>query len=211
MIRAVSWFAKTTSGVLVSEAAAWRSHSPAPATTESLLALLPRPVKYFSRMPPEAQLCLCAATLAMRETHWLGQNREVGLLTAGFDGTLAADGQYFTDYVASGRKLGRANLFVYTLPTSAASAVCIAIGLTGPAIHLQAHPFSLASLIRQARQMVADGEAAGMLALWSDPRAAVCLAIDAADGTDLLPPANAGAPESPLQLAETLARMVPRP
>jgi hypothetical protein len=171
--------------------------------------MIGRPVKYFSRMPAETQFCLCAAGLALQATLW-GETgaTEIGLLAAGFDGCLRADLDYFSDYVASGRTLGRANLFIYTLPTSAACAVAIALGLTGPALHLHDDAFALPALVRHAQQMVLDREANRMLALWSDPQAAVCLAIDAV-GEIGYPSWLQSEPEpSPMQLAQNLQSMI---
>ena len=184
MIHAAAWFCEAHCGIWTPAGnRALRRDAPALAATDEVTALLGRPVKYFSRMTAEAQMGLCAMELALRGAGWRDEGtpeREIGVLAAGFAGCLTADRQYFDDYVASGRKLGRASLFVYTLPTSAACAAAMAPTLTGPVLHVHDDAHTLPALVRSCEGMVADAEAGGMLALWSDPRAAVCLAVGAA-------------------------------
>src|SRR6185312_1576229 len=99
-------------------------------------SLIGKPIKYLSRMTSEARCCLVAAARALKAAT-LDSAGEIGLLATGEQCFLDADLDYFDDYLASGRSMGRANLFIYTLPTSAASEVAIALRLTGPAIFMQ--------------------------------------------------------------------------
>ena len=92
-----------------------------------------------------------------------------------------ANSEYFQDYVANGRTLGRGNLFIYTLPTSALGELAIALSLNGPCMFIQSGEYPLASLVRIGGQMISDGEAGGMLGVLSDSEAAVCLLIEAGD------------------------------
>lgn len=205
MIRAAAWFAPDDYGVLVPGARSWKKPSPPFSAIADILALIDRPVKYYSRMTTEARLCLCAASIALRAVP-ISQSKkpEIGLLGAG-EGFLQANQEYFRDYVASGRTMGRGNLFIYTLPTSALGEVAIALSLGGPCMFLQNDAHPLASLIKHAEQFVADGEADLMLALWSNSRAALCMAVDADPGDD----AMLAAPDSnPLQIIQQLQKTV---
>jgi 3-oxoacyl-(acyl-carrier-protein) synthase len=207
MIHAVAWFSETSCGVWTpDQKRARHQRAPALTATDDVAALIGRPVKYFSRMTADAQMCLCAAGLALHGTGWRDKPGapEIGVLAAGYEGCLAADRAYFQDYLASGRKLGRASLFVYTLPTSAACAVSMTLALTGPVLHVHEDAAALESLARHAEQMLADREADAMLALWSDPRAAICLAVGA--GPEIGYPAllQAHPDPSPWQLAQHL-------
>jgi hypothetical protein len=210
MIHAASWFCAGHCGVVVPHGEGSRQQrSPALAMGEEMISLIGRPVKHFSRMTVETQFCLCAAGLALKTTKWGEKGAtEIGLLAAGFDGCLRADQDYFRDYVSSGRTLGRANLFIYTLPTSAACAVAIALGLTGPALYFHDDALALPALVRHAQQMAVDREADGMLALWSDPQAAVCLAIDADEEIGYLPWLQSEPDPSPTQLARKIQSMI---
>ncbi len=134
--------------------------------------------------------------------------REIGLLAAGSEGLLQANEQYFRDYVATGRTLGRGNLFIYTLATSALGEVAIVLSLTGPSMFIQDDARPLSALVRHGEQMIADGEAGGMLALWSDASAAVCFAIAPGIRDETFNPLLAGPEPTPLELCRTLQRMV---
>jgi hypothetical protein len=256
VIRAAGWFCAEHCGVVAARGLSWQK--PAPSATADVLALIGRPVKYFTRMTGEARCCLCAASSALKGADWwdraqelpplpvlrerdgvrvlegsespsqikesphpnplpeyrargpaLDQPRqEIGLLAARSEGLLRANEEYFRDYVAMGRTLGRGNLFIYTLATSALGEVAIALSLTGPSMFIQADARPLAALVRHGEQLIADGEAGGMLALWSDSSAAVCLAIAAGAGGETLIPLPAGEEPNPLELCRTLQRMV---
>ena len=198
MIRAIGWSSKDHYGVFVPGGESFTR--PAPASDE-VISIVGRPVKYFSRMTTETKSCLCAASVALRSIGPKPPHAEIGLVSAGAEGCIKADEAYFRDYVSSGRSMGRGNLFIYTLPTSTLGEVAIALSLTGPAMYLHADHSPLGSLIRQADQLIADGEAGIMLALWSDSEAAVCVTIEAGDAQS---PPIALRELPPLQLANQL-------
>jgi hypothetical protein len=196
VIQAVAWFCDEHCGSVAPDGCHVQEERPA---MEEVIARIGRPIKYYSRMTAEARASLCAASLAMRAANW--REIEIGLLAANEGAWWAANEEYFRDYLANGRSLGRGNLFIYTLPTSALGEVAIALKLTGPTLHIGEDKQPIAGLVHHAQQMVNDGEAAGMLALWSDNRAAVCLAIgghEDAEGWPALPEC------SPLELANHL-------
>lgn len=218
MIRAVAWFCADHHGVFVPGGRSWQKPSPKLSVTADVLALVGRPVNYYPRMTTEARFCLCAASMALGATPWresgnpeIGRPEigrpEIGLVCGGFDGCLAANQEYFRDYVASGRSVGRGNLFIYTLPTSVLGEVAIVLALTGPCLFIHDETRPLPALARHARQLVADGEADAMLALWSDSSAAVCIAVEGGEiDSELLLKQDV----SPLQLAREFQLMVQR-
>jgi 3-oxoacyl-[acyl-carrier-protein] synthase II len=152
-------------------------------SSEDITRLIGKPIKYLSRMTSEARCCLVAAAKALKAAN-LDSAGEIGLLAAGEQCFLDADLDYFDDYLASGRSMGRGNLFIYTLPTSAASEVAIALHLTGPALFMQNDSAQVQGLIESAGQLLTDNEAQAVLALWSGPGVAVCFAI-ALDGNPI--------------------------
>jgi hypothetical protein len=211
LIRAIAWFCADHHGVFTPAGESWQRPSPALSTSASAVKLIGRPVNYFSRMTTEARFCLCAASMALKASRWPeSRGAEIGVASGGCDGCLAADQEYFRDYVASGRTLGRGNLFIYTLPTSVIGEVAIVLSLTGPCLFIHDEVRPLPSLARHAQRIVADGEAAGMLALWSDPRAAVCMAVDAGAGEDKIFELLSKSEATPLQLASGFQLMVQR-
>ena len=178
MIRAAAWFCAEHCGVYAPAGGSWEQRSPAFSAAAEIPALVGRPVKYYARMTPETRCCLFAASLVLKHAGWEANTIEIGLISAGSDGCFAANGEYFQDYVANGRTLGRGNLFIYTLPTSALGEVAIALSLTGPCMFIQSGDDPVGSLGRIGGQIISDGEAGGMLGLWSDSEAAVCLLIE---------------------------------
>jgi hypothetical protein len=211
VIRAVAWFCAEHHGVFAPRGKSWERPSPRLSVSANALELIGRPVNYFPRMTTEARFCLCAASMALKTTRWQeSPDAEIGIISAGSDGCLAANQEYFRDYIACGRTLGRGNLFIYTLPTSVLGEVAIVLSLAGPSlfIHDDVHP--LAALARHAERIVADGEASGMLALWSDRKAAVCMAVDAGTGNENISKLLANSEANPLQLASGFQLMVQR-
>lgn len=210
MIRAAAWFGSEDYGVLVPGGPSWKKSSPPFSATAAILALIGRPIKYYSRMTTEARLCLCAASIALRAVpNPQSGDREIGLLGAGGEGFLQANQEYFRDYVASGRTMGRGNLFIYTLPTSALGEVAIALSLAGPCMFLQDDSHPLASIIKHTRQIVTDGEADLMLGLWSNTQAALCMAIDAEPGDNPIAAMLSASKSNPSQLIQQLQKTVP--
>ena len=94
----------------------WGKVSPAFSAAE-VPTLVGSPVKYYPRMTVETRCCLFAASLGIKHAGLNSSAVEIGLLSAGSEGCLRANGEYFQDYVANGRTLGRGNLFIYTLQT----------------------------------------------------------------------------------------------
>lgn len=202
MIRACSWCSAENCGVITADGATDQFREPAPLFNEDLSKLVGRPIRNLSRMTSECRACLCAAALALKTCGWLeNSSLEIGLVGAGYEACLIADQNYFRDYVASGRSLGRGNLFIYTLPSSTLGEVAIALTLTGPGLHIHAERDPLGTLVQQAEQFVADGEAEAMLALWSDSTSAICLAIDRGPEDGLVVPTEA----DPTSLARRIA------
>jgi hypothetical protein len=209
VIRGVTWFCAEHYGVSVPGQRSWEKPSPALSAQAEILALIDRPVKHYGRMTAESRFCLCAASLALRAMSASESgDQEVGLISASFDGCLEANQKYFGDYVDCGRTLGRGNLFIYTLPTSALGEIAIALELTGPCLFVQDDTVPLSSLVTHAQHVVADGEADQMLALWSDTQAVLCMVVDGLEGNDPIFAELSKSETSPLQLAGRFQLMV---
>lgn len=206
MIRSAAWFCADHHGFFQPAGRSFAERSPDFSTNAEIPALVAKPVKYYSRMTPETRCCLFAASIALKNSPLEPASQEIGLLSTGSDGVLRANTEYFHDYLANGRTLGRGNLFIYTLPTSALGELAIALGLTGPSMFIQSIESPLANLAQIASQMISTNEAAGFLALWSDSDAAICLTIDSSsDVPDILP---SNAPSSPRAYCQSLFNRV---
>jgi 3-oxoacyl-[acyl-carrier-protein] synthase II len=158
-----------------------RLESPKLSSTKEIIDLIGISPKYLPRMTDDARGILIVASLAMRAAGW-GDKSKIGIIGTGFEGWLSANENYFRDYIAQGRSMGRASLFIYTLPTSALSETAIALSMRGPTLHV--HGITHACDV--ARLIVATGEADGMLCLFNTPGELACLAIGlAAASTNL--------------------------
>lgn len=142
--------------------------------------LFPVPVKNIARFDATARLTLCACALAMRDAGLPADGagkRDIGLVGTNSEGCLTANRVYFSDYLAGGRVLARANLFVYTLPSSPLAEAAIQFGLQGPMMYIGYPGGGLADLLESAAMIIAGGEADGMLAVQADERDAVAFCL----------------------------------
>jgi 3-oxoacyl-(acyl-carrier-protein) synthase len=206
-ILAASWFCAEDHGVIAKDALV--RQSPLISDSKEMTALIDRPLKYFPRMTAEARSCLAAASLAIKAAGWhQRESVNIGIVGTGYTGCLLADMEYFRDYVAGGQSLGRANLFIYTLPTSALSEVAIALNLTGPTLHVCDDAQPMQSVIQLAMTMVKNREAQGMLCEFSDGPSAICVAIGIGEPVQSLNDLRWN--QSPAELCRRLAAMVPK-
>ena len=87
----------------------------------------------------------------------------------------------FNDFVVNGRTLGRANLFVYTLPSIPMSEAAIHFKCQGPLLYLMFPNTPAASLLRHADKMILRGESTAMLAVMANEESAQSFMIRRAD------------------------------
>ncbi len=185
MIHALGWCDMQRWGCVGTRVVSRQGTTPDLSASAEVEVLIGRSVRYFSRMPIQTRLSLIAMSQALQESRWVEtETREIGMTSAGYDGCLDVDHRYFRDYVETGRATGRGSLFIYTLATSTLGEAAIALRLSGPTLYVHSDVAPVASLIEQSRQMAAEGQLQGVLALWSDIRAAVCFAVgtEAGDG-----------------------------
>jgi len=168
------------------------------------------PVRNAARFNRLTQTTCYAAALALRDAaarYEPGARQDIGLLGACGEATLAANHEYFRDYVSCGRTLARGNLFIYTLPTSPLAEAAIHFGFQGPAFCEMIPGNVLPALIETAAGMIRRGEAAAMLVVRVSEAAGVCLVLAAAGcfGHDGLcaPEDAAGQAEAAQRAADT--------
>ncbi len=176
----IGWFSSEDCGAIRAGAEAVSRKSPVLSDTKELTDLIGLTPKYFPRMTSDTRAALAAASQVMRLLGWRAMSN-VGIVGCDFSGWLAADQTYFRDYIEQGRTLGRANHFIYTLPTSSLSEVAIALGLNGPTLHLHDDQSPAQAMVSNAIKIVQAGEAAGMLCILGDTAHAVCIAVGTGD------------------------------
>lgn len=130
-------------------------------------SLFQRLVKNFGRLDDASRLTLAAVSLALRDAALSPSpedKQSIGIVGTSPTGSLAADREFFSDYLANGRILARANLFIYTLPSSPLGEAAIHFGLTGPLLYLTSGSESFATAVRMAADIIAESGASMMLA-----------------------------------------------
>jgi hypothetical protein len=126
--------------------------------------------------------CL-ACELALRDAG-LGDRAVAGtgIVTAGPAAAIPASLAYFQDYAACGRTLGRSNLFMYTLPTSAAAEAAIHFGLSGPLLFAGFETAPVPALAAFATGLCQAGEAPAVLAVLEEGGRAMAWLVTAKAG-----------------------------
>lgn len=125
-------------------------------------------VKNFGRFDVPTRRAFCAAALALHDADFVVTESPVGLIGGGTEECTFANQKYFLDYAEHGRKLARANLFIYTLPTSPLAEIAICFKLDGPLFFTSSLSNSSAHLMNRACGLIEEGAASSMLILWME-------------------------------------------
>ncbi len=124
------------------------------------------PFKNFGRLDRISRMTACAASLALRDAgieYAPSKKLDIGIIGTNSEGSLRSDMAYFKDYIQGGRTLSRANLFIYTLPSSPLGEAAIHFGFTGPLLYASAAGSALAMIMDMVGDMFAAREASMML------------------------------------------------
>jgi len=124
------------------------------------------PVKNFGRFEPVSRRVCYVTALALQDAgleYSKDRNQDIGLMGTDEYGSEQANLAYFRDYVEGGRTMARANLFIYTLPSSPLAEAAVHFGLQGPLLYLRNQDASVDGLLTTARRMIAEGQAETML------------------------------------------------
>ena len=125
------------------------------------------PFKNFGRLDNVSKMVCYAVALALKdaeEPYFSDSKKDMGIVGTNADGSLESDVDYFKDYIVSGRKLSRGNLFIYTLPTSPLAEAAIHFGLQGPLLYMTAEKAKLSLVVRTAEDMLLLEETQSVLA-----------------------------------------------
>lgn len=125
-----------------------------------------QPFKNFGRLDGMSRLTVSAIALALCDAgieYSPDGKQDIGIIGTSYEGSLKSDTNYFRDFIENGRTLSRANLFIYTLPSSALGEAAIHFGLTGPLFYATGVNDPCAELLDMAAEMVVAREADRML------------------------------------------------
>lgn len=124
------------------------------------------PVENFGRFNQASRLAILSIALALHDAnikYAKDMKQDIGILGTSLDGALVSNLDYFKDYVSAGRKMGRGNLFIYTLPSSQLAEAAIHFGLQGPLLYMRHSEKAEKNLLSQAELMVKNKETSAML------------------------------------------------
>lgn len=130
------------------------------------LGVFSHPFKNYGRLDATSRLTASAVALALQDAevpYSPAAKQNVGIIATSCAGSLKSDIDYFKDFFENGRTLSRANLFIYTLPSSAPGEAAIHFGLTGPLLYGTGATDSLTKFLDMAAEIVGAGEADRML------------------------------------------------
>ena len=136
----------------------------------------------FGRFNRSTQQAFCAAALALHDADFSKDWKQVGLIGTGQEECTPANQTYFEDYAKNGRRMARANLFIYTLPTSPLAEIDIHIKLDGPLFFSAPVSDAGSHLMKSAAGLLTENGTSQVLALWMEHRGAVALLLDAEEG-----------------------------
>ena len=136
-------------------------------------------VKNAGKFDSSTNKGFCSAALALHDANSSKDWKNVALIGTGEEESTQANQTYFEDYAGHGRKLARANLFIYTLPTSPLAEIAIHFKLDGPLFYTSEHIFPA------AQRLLSTGETSHVLAVWSENNFTVSLLLNAEEGFDL--------------------------
>ncbi len=135
------------------------------------------PVANFARFDPVSKLTVLSIALALFDAkinYAAGKKQEISILGTNQDAALAANLEYFNDYIANGRTLARGNLFIYTLPSSPLAEAAIHFGLTGSLFYLGFAKDAQKESLKYAFQMLKARTARTILLVNADTQQAAC-------------------------------------
>lgn len=142
--------------------------------------VLSYPIEHFGRFNQDSKLVTLSVALALYDagiTYAKDKKQDIGILGTSPDGALDSNLAYFRDYVQAGRKLGRGNLFIYTLPSSPLAESAIHSGLQGPIFYMQNLEKPEEDLLAQTEEMVRNKAAQAILAVSFGMNEAACKCI----------------------------------
>jgi len=143
-------------------------------------SILLYPVKGFGKFDAVSKRTCCAVALALHDAgmpYSADYKQDIGILGTNTDGCLQSNADFFRDFVENGRTLGRANLFVYTLPSSPMADAAIYFKCQGPVLYMFFPQKQIPSLLRYSDKMICRGEAPAMLAVRASEDDAVCFVM----------------------------------
>jgi hypothetical protein len=143
-------------------------------------AVLSYAVKGFGKYDVVSRMTCCVSALALHDaglSYSASRKQDIGILGTNSHGCLESNLDFFEDFVANGRTLGRARFFAYTLPSIPVAEAAIYFKFRGPLLYMGFPEKQVPSLLRQSDRMILRGESAAMLAVSASEEDAQCFVL----------------------------------
>ena len=148
--------------------------------TLSKQSIFQHPFKNIGRLDRISRMTAYAVALALKDAgmeYAPARKQETGIIGTSNSGSLTSDVEYFRDYIKGGRTLSRANLFIYTLPSSPLGEAAIHFGFVGPLLYTAGQGNSLTTVMDMVTDILVSREAPLMLAGQADDEEALYFVI----------------------------------
>lgn len=138
------------------------------------------PVKNFGRFNSISKMTCCLTALSLHDCgirYSPGHKTSMGIIATNTTGCLYPMIDYFKDYFNAGRKMGRGNLFISVLPSSAISEASIHFGCQGPTLYIGTPEKHIPVMLRTAADMVTENNNKGMLCVYTEETQGACFIL----------------------------------
>jgi hypothetical protein len=138
------------------------------------------PVRGFGKYDQVSKMTCCVAALSFYDagmSYSESGTHDVGILGTNTQGCLQSNVDFFRDFVDNGRTLGRASLFVYTLPSIPLAEAAIHFKCRGPVVYATSSRPQLPLILRRSDSMILRGESKAMLAVQASEGEAICFLL----------------------------------
>ncbi len=135
------------------------------------------PVENFRRFDEASKLVTLSTALALHDADFpyaKDKKQDIGILGTGQEGALISNLAYFRDYIDSGRKMGRGNLFIYTLASSPLAEAAIHFGFQGPLSYIGNAGNPGGNFLAQEAVIARNKTVKGLLAVTFNSQEAAC-------------------------------------
>ncbi len=139
------------------------------------------PVKNFSRFDNPSKITCCLIALALKDAqlkYYPDSKQNIGIVGTNDSGSLNSNLNYFKDYIEGGRKLGRANLFIYTLASSPLAEAAIHFNFEGAMFYVDPLEQQIPSLLNSAAGAFSQQQGKTVLAVKNDGDGGICFVLE---------------------------------
>lgn len=147
--------------------------------------VIKEPFKNSGRFTEETKSVVIAAGCAIIDSGADVSAGSTGIFSCNINSRIDDNLRYYEDYVKGGKILARANLFVYTLSTSALAEAAIAFGLRGPLFTVTGEGCGTAAGLITADDIVENDEADAVILIAGTGDMVCAFCVESGEGVSV--------------------------